>query len=302
LAPLALVAAGWSDAELWTWSEAPRFAGLGRWVWWPGYTLPLFLVAAGTAGWAFASRHLTGRWPWARLAALAPWPRGILVAGGATALLTTPLFYLPLTRVIPGFAAMRVPPRFQAFTMVSVVFFAAAAFDALAARLRASGRTALFYATVAAAAAVELAPRPLPWGPVPDEGSFPPVYAWLAERSDVGALLELPLGDNGEEDSSAALQAMYFGTRHWRPLVNGYSAHFAPLYERLEAECCFPMPEGALLADLRSSGVTHILVHRSDLSGWQLGALDGWAAANHAALIHSTTDGDRVYRLRPAGP
>ncbi len=359
-APLALVLPGWIDAELWTWSETPRFAGLARWVWWRGYTLPLVLVVAGAAGWALASRRRTGRWPWAPIAALAPWPRGILLAGAATALLATPLFYLPLARVIPGFNAMRVPARFQAFTMVSVVFFAAAACDAIAACLRAAaaselpvggqdgnreanpggglsdkldssregkldsrddnpagrwgggqggrpggrhrGRAGVFLAAVAIAAAAEVAPRPLPWVPVPEEADFPPVNAWLAAQPDVHALLELPLADAGEEETAAALRAMYFGTLHWRPLVNGYSAHFGPLYERLTADCCFPMPEGALLADLRSSGVTHILIHRSDLAGWQLRALDAWAAANHSELVHSTADDDCVYRLLPAGP
>jgi hypothetical protein len=304
LLPLVPVLLGWTAAELLTWSEAPALAGLarpgGRWPGASAYELPLALVLAGAAGWAALHRRATGRWPGASLAALDPWPRGLLLAGTVTALLSMPLFYLPLARWLPGLAAMRVPARFQAFTMVTIAFFAAAAFDALAARLR-RRRAALFTAAVLAAALVELAPRGMTWEPLAEEEDFPPVYAWLAQQKDVHALLELPLENPASEwRGPASLQAMYFGTRHWHPLVNGFSAHFPPAYVRLEATCCDPMPDPATLAGLEGWGVTHILIHRRSLPNRERRALDEWTETSDAELVYAT-GGDRVYRLpRPA--
>jgi hypothetical protein len=332
-APLALVAFGWTAGELLTWSERPGLDSLARWTGLRGYGLPLALVLAGAAAWAVAGRRLTGRWPWARVAALDPWPRGLLLAGAATALLSTPLFYVPLSRALPGLSSMRVPARFHAFTMVTIAFFAAAAFDSLAALLRetpATGqvqatrktrpmpaarmeraaelprahrrRAVLFTAAVLTVACVELAPRALPWTPLAEEDDFPNVYFWLAAQPDVHALLELPLEDPASARlGPASLQAMYLGTVHWRPLVNGFSAHFPPTYLRLAGICCYPMPGAATLAAIEGWGVTHILIHRTALPLWQRRALDAWGAANRAELVYAGA-GDRVYRLRPPGP
>jgi hypothetical protein len=353
LAALGLVGIGWAWAELLTWNETthwlrergpaeggPPRSGLAAGALpGTGYELPLALVLAGGAAWVALYRRDKGRWPWHRIAALDPWPRGLLLAGIATVLLSTPLFYLPLARWLPGLSAMRVPARFHAFTMVTVAFFAAAAFDALLARLRApeprsgsrdaageaplhaseprSGtldaageaseigaagprgrrRAALFAAVLFAAALVELAPRTMSWEPLAEEEDFPPVYAWLAQQPDVHALLELPLEDP-ETDwlGPASLQAMYFGTRHWRPLVNGYSAHFSPAYQLLAATCCDPVPDPATLANLERSGVTHLLIHRHHLPNRQRKALDEWTDTTDAELVYAA-GGDRVYRL-----
>src|SRR5205807_5957943 len=152
-------------------------------------------------------------------------------------------------------------------------FFAAAGFDALAARWRSAGgprprgsvglakgradrarwRAALFTAAVLLAAVVESAPRPLPWDFLGEEDDFPDVYFWLADQPDLHALLELPLeeGPAPATRGQAAIQAMYYGTLDWHPLVNGYSAHFPTEYQRFEAVCCAPMPDPQTLKWLR---------------------------------------------------
>lgn len=310
LAPLALVILGWTGGELLTWGEVPRFAALARWVPWNSYRLPFALVVSGAALWLVFTRRLTGRWSGAWIAALDPWPRGLLLAGIATALLSTPLFYLPLSHVLPGLSSMRVPARFQAFTMLVIAFFAAAAFDACAKRLRTAAgasarwRAAALTIAVLALALVECAPQRLPWGPLPDEAAFPSVYTWLAGQSDIRALVELPLTDpTVPVGGTAALQAMYFGTRHWRPVVNGYSAHFPPDYRRLESTCCDPAPDDATISELESRGVSHILVHRDRLRRWQRHALAAWAAADasrHEIELVYADDSDSVYRLAAA--
>ena len=307
---LALALLGWTGGELRTLSEVPRLASLDRWVPGHSYRLPFVLVISGVALWTIASRRQEGHWPWMRIGALDPWPRGVLLAGASTALLSTPLFYLPLAHWAPGLSSIRVPARFQAFSMFTIAFFAAAAFDALAERCRSAGgprsrrRVALFTVAVFVVAFVECAPRALPWGPLPEEEDFPEVYAWLADQPDVHALLELPLEESSvvEARGDAAVEAMYFGTLHWRPLVNGFSAHFPLDYQRLEASCCYPMPDPRTLADLAGRGVTHILIHRSRLRLWQRRALEEWSAANSKRIeLVYAGGGDRVYRLGPPG-
>jgi hypothetical protein len=305
--PLLLVALGGLGGELVTWSELPALAPIGRWL--PNYRLPLLLVAAGVVlgvalgRWQGLARRL-GR----PLAAMEPWPRGVLLAGVASALASLPLVYIPLARLLPGFSAMRVPARFQAFTLFAVASCAAAVFDHLAARLRAPGgararrRLALFTVAVFAGALIESAPRHLPWGVVPEEDDFPDVYDWIADQPDVRALLELPLvvDPSPRARDQAAVQAMYYGTLHWRPIVNGFSAHFPAAYVQLTAVCCHPMPDPATLATLRAEGVSHILIHRSDLENGERHALDDWAAGNAAiATLAYSGQGDRVYRLAP---
>jgi hypothetical protein len=139
LAPLALILGGWGAGEALTWTErrgvaAPSHLALR-------YGLAALAVMAGGALWALLCRKRRGRWPWAALAALPAWPRGVLLAGAVTALCGSAIFYVPLAKVVPGFSAMRVPARFQAFTMVAVAYLAAAAFDALAARLGSASAT-----------------------------------------------------------------------------------------------------------------------------------------------------------------
>src|SRR5260370_33568096 len=121
----------------------------------------------------------------------------------------------------------------------------------------------MWMAAIRVAALVECPPRSLSVDEVAEECDFPAVYAGIPRQRDIHALLELPLRVPAlEAHGLASVRAMYYGTLHWRPLVNGFSAHFPPAYEKLEATCCYPMPDPATLIELEEEGVTHILVHR----------------------------------------
>jgi hypothetical protein len=148
---------------------------------------------------------------------------------------------------------------------------------------------------------VELFPRPIGWVGMPDEDDFPDVYSWIAEQPDIHALLEVPLADPSMPSSYLVdISYMYFESSHWKPLVNGYSAHAPLAVQRLRQRCCWPGPDNATLEELRSWGVTHLLIHRSELPAWQRARLDPWAAAARAELLYAG-GGDRVYRIaRPA--
>jgi hypothetical protein len=305
MALLALAAVGWLAGEARTWSMpvagAFHLTGLPRWAT-RNYSVPLALVALGCGGWLALRR----RWGVSRPTCwreLDPWPRGLLAAGAATAALSFPIFFDPLARLLPGLGAMRVPARFDAFTSLAIVWLAAAALDRrLRGRWPASRRRgALIVTVVTALLLLEVCPRPVGWDELEDEDDFPDVTQWIADQPDVHALLEVPLADPSLPTPYLVnISYMYYGTLHWKPLVNGYSAHAPFATEWLSQRCCWPAPDADTLARLRRWGVTHILIHRSELPLWQRLELDRWEATGQAERLYAG-GGDRVYRIRP-GP
>jgi hypothetical protein len=86
-------------------------------------------------------------------------------------------------------------------------------------------------------------------------------------------------------------------TRHWRPMVNGYSS-FAPdsFFQRARRLQRFPAPES--LAELRAIGVSHVLVDRARLER-DAGRETVAALRSHAGLeLNWEDDGWMLYRLR----
>jgi hypothetical protein len=308
---LALAAVGWLGGEARTWSmPVPgglHLAGLPAWAT-RNYSVPLLLVAAGVGGWLALRRRWLGRWP-LQGGGIEPWPRGLLLAGAATAALSFPIFFDPLVRLLPGLGAMRVPARFDAFTSFAIAWLAASALDRRIGRRSRPGapapssswRGVALAAAAAALLLVEVCPRPFGWAPLDDEDDFPDVYSWIARRPDVHALLELPLSDPTLPSPHLVdISYMYFGTLHWKPLVNGYSAHASSELSWLRERCCWPVPDAATLAALRGWGVTHLVVHRFELPLWQRQELDRWEATGQAERLVAG-GGVRVYRIRPAG-
>jgi hypothetical protein len=245
----------------------------------------LFLAALGSWLWL---RH---RWDAGALdwRAIDPWERGLAIAGILCFLLSHPLVYLPLMRVVPGMSGMRVPARYAAFLSFVVVFFAARGLDRLSATLHRTALRAGVLLVLAAALACELAPRPLRWVYVPREADFPEPDRWLAAQPDVRALVEVPL-----RRSSREARTMYLSTAHWKPIVNGYSGFVPPSQARLIDQLGrFPEPEGLDL--LRGLGVTHLVVRERTpyVEDWER------RVAGRMELVHEG-DAERVYRLRAA--
>lgn len=189
---------------------------------------------------------------------LGPVPR----AGGRELGLPGP--YAWLYDVVPGFDGLRAPARYAA---VAVLFLAVLAGLALARarRLRFGALAAPLFGLLFVLESL-CAPLPLNegWGgpgvrapPPPGGGPEPSVYAEVRALAPEAVLVELPLGETVWET-----RAMYYSTRHWRRLVNGYSGHFPRRYVTLRAALrrALQDPEGAWAA-IEGSGATHVIVH-----------------------------------------
>jgi len=280
LAGLTLVL--WVLGELRVWElagvlRAPAIPALS------GHRLGVVALVAGVL--ALSLRRIWGgNWP-LRLKDLDPWERGLAVSGILCFLLTFPLVYLPLMRVLPGLSGMRVPARFAAFVSFPLAYFAARELDRWRPRRLALGLAAAFLL-------LEVMPKPITWEPLPGEARFPAVYHWLARRHDVTALLELPLADN-----SADIVAMYHATLHWKPLVNGYSGYIPAHYADLQRNCCYPLPTQEQLERLRNWGVTHVLLHKEVLDErWKRRRAWRWAEEPGISVEYDDAT-DRVYRI-----
>jgi hypothetical protein len=286
----ALVAAAWLLGEVRVWAHfahatAPDLELLSA------HRLGVFAAAAALLAFGLR-RSWGGNWP-LRLAEIDPWERGVLVSGALCFLLSFPLVYLPLMRVIPGLSGMRVPARFAAFVSFSLVYFAARELDRRLRGLSPAGRR-LAAGLVAALLILDLAPRPVEWRPIPP---VPAVYRWLARQPDVTALLELPLGSYTD-----SILPLYFATFHWKPLVNGYSGYLTDDYVHLRETCCWPLPDDEVLARLRGWGVSHILLHRRSLNRpWKRREARRWAK-RHGVRVEYKDAAVLVYRITPVPP
>ena len=281
-----LAAVGVWAAEVLVWTgQSP----LSRWGLSTSIKSPMWLLIGGLIA-LLLRRRWGGNWL-LRLSDMDPWERGLLVSGVLCFLLTLPIVYTPMAKLIPGLSGMRVPARFYAFVSLSVAFFASRTLDLGLSRLGPSRRR--LAATLAIAfLLLEVYPKPLSWTDLPQERDFPAVYHHLARRNDVRAVLELPL-----RDDMTAVSYMYFATLHWKPLVNGYSGYIPLDYMAFRNTCCWPVPNREQIDILRGQGVSHILVHGDKLQRkWKQRAISRWEQTGEVRLEFAG-DGDRLYRI-----
>jgi hypothetical protein len=109
------------------------------------------------------------------------------------------------------------------------------------------------------------------------------------------AILELPLGD-----AALDIRYMYYSTRHWRRLVNGYSGGVPPEYQKLAGglQDVHTRPEYAWQL-LQQSAATHAIVHEAFYAGTRGATISKWLKANGAQEVESVGS-DRIFELAPA--
>jgi hypothetical protein len=223
--------------------------------------------------------------------------RMCLVAGigcaVVSALPNTPL-YPALYAVIPLFRAVRVLAHIEQIVLLMIAILAGFGVAALGRRWRDARTWPALAAVLALAVNVEALRAPINYRPFT---GVPRIYDVLAGQP--GAVVELPFYPPDESFSSAPY--MINSTRHWRPILNGYSgfrpASYAETYDAISG-----FPDEASLAALRARGVTNVVVHAELFSGMR-GRDRFMAIERTASLEPVAASGDiHVYRLKGAAP
>ncbi len=162
--------------------------------------------------------------------------------------------YSLLYRAVPLLQGIRGTNRLGYLVIVAVAILSGYAVALL--RSRWSGRRWLSVASIAAVAVVNVEAWRAPFEYLRYEG-IPPIYDRLAAEREA-VVVEFPLWPHRIYFANAPY--MLNSTRHWKPLVNGYSAFIPPAYFHfLDVLASFPSPEA--VHALRQAGVTHVVVH-----------------------------------------
>lgn len=199
--------------------------------------------------------------------------------------------YATLYDMVPLLQGTRAAVRFGYLGLLAVAILAAYGTVIVRSRLTGARRRA---AGMAVVAVVALEPMAAPIAYVPFNG-IPRIYEQLAEVPEaVVAELPFPPPESFHRNAPYVLNS----TKHWRPLLNGYSGFVPASYVRhyLAFES---FPDDAALEALAAAGVTHVVVHTDALEAMDLEALE---RAPGLDLIGA--DGpSRLYRLdRLDGP
>lgn len=155
----------------------------------------------------------------------------------------------------PVLRGLRAPARFGIFVLAGVATLAALGCERIAA-----GRSAKAAAVIATfAIAVACMEYRSPQHRLLQVDLDPPVYRFLRQLPD-GVVVELPVP---ARSGLAAIDVdyMFWSTKHWRKLVNGYSGYYPRSYQatldRLNS-----LPDPTALAWLRERNVRYIIVHK----------------------------------------
>jgi hypothetical protein len=230
--------------------------------------------------------------------------KGRVVAGAG--------LYAGFYRFVPGFDGLRVPSRFGMIVALGLAVLASLALATMASRAsrRLQAQLAVIVATLVI---LESFAAPIPinqnsteykqhgLAPLPDSleagiTGTTAVYTYIAALPDSGAILELPLGEPAFD-----VRYMFYSTRHWRRLVNGYTGGQPADYRLLDQTLQDLMtgPERAWRV-LASSGATHVVVHESSYALDRGPRVSEWLRA-HGARELRRFGSDRVFRIRVQG-
>jgi hypothetical protein len=176
------------------------------------------------------------------------------VVGALLSLGTSLPGYSVLYRIVPLLQGIRGTDRLGYLVIVAVAILAG--FGAAFLRARWRGRRWLLAASVVAIGVVNLEAWRAPIQYTSFEG-ISPIYDRLA--TEAGAVVvELPLYPRRTYFANAPY--MLNSTRHWKKLVNGYSAFIPPTYDAF-VDVLAGFPGQQAVGALRDAGVTHVVVH-----------------------------------------
>jgi hypothetical protein len=152
------------------------------------------------------------------------------------------LTYDELYRLSPVYRGMRVPARFTSLVEAALALLTAYGAHRLLRNHRSAVTRGALCALMCGAVLVDLRIDPY-LQPYPR--GVPPIYRHVKKRM---VLAEMPAGHT--------LDYMYYSTRHWARLLDGYSGFGPDLGVLTEAERAFPAPEA--VASFRELGATDL--------------------------------------------
>lgn len=198
---------------------------------------------------------------------------------------------------VPGVDGLRVPARFGMIVALGLAVLAGLG----AAAIRRTGAAL----AVGVLVLVESLAAPIPinqnspdyqrpgLAALPDlQRNTPAVYDAIAALPPASAIAELPLGEPAFD-----VRYMYYSTRHWRPLVNGYTGGLPQDYETLDhaLQDLFTRPDRAWTT-LRQSRPTHVVVHEAYYADDRGPRVSEWLRSNGARDLGSF-GADRLFEM-----
>lgn len=238
---------------VWGWLLGTPHTGLGTFQAFPGM-LAIAVIVAVAVSW-----RRPGIDARARVAGLAIMIVGAALAAGPG---SGPLHgWLPFGlafRFVPGFAAIRASGRFALLALLGVAILAAIVVAAAAAVLEQRGRRTIIVMGAATALVVG-AVEGLSTGRPAHPAHVGALDHRLAEITEPGGVLYLPMAYSTLGDFAVQEQLLYRGATHHRPLVNGFSGYYPPSAFRF-AELLQTLPDEASLGCLATHGIRFVVV------------------------------------------
>jgi hypothetical protein len=198
----------------------------------------------------------------------------------------TPI-YPWLHRAVPIFSAVRVPAHIGQIVLLMIAVLAGFGAAGLGRRWRQPRTWPVVAVALVALVNLEALRAPLAYAAFEE---IPPVYDVLAGQPGA-VVVELPF--YAPRDFHANGTYMLNSTRHWRPVLNGYSG-FRPASYNDAYQDARGFPDSASLSALHRRGVTHVVVHTGHYDSAALDAMERTASLQRVA-----ESGDiLIFRLR----
>jgi hypothetical protein len=171
--------------------------------------------------------------------------------------------YRLLYAVWPVLHGLRAPARYAVFALAAVAMLAALGLEQLLERLR--GQVRWQQAAAISAVVVACVEYQSPQAKLLRADMHPPVYEFL-RGAPAGVVLELPFSPplggapHAEHRVDYDSDYIYWSTRHWHALINGYSGYYPPSYQTTRARL-EGFPDAPAMAFVKERRVRYVLLH-----------------------------------------
>jgi hypothetical protein len=216
---------------------------------------------------------------------------GLVIVGAVLSFGPATPAYDVFYRVVPFASSVRAASRFGVLWLSGLALLAAFGTSALVRRWPRFGLATSVLAV--AAVNVEAFRGPVPYVRAPEPSS---VYDTLAALPH-GVVAEMPFWWR-PMDVTRNANYMLDSTRHWKPLLNGYSG-FTPESYRKRADVLWYFPfRAASFVELDRAGVSYVVLHLREYGSQRREARELIAASGNWRIVASTDDVVLYERIR----